>query len=111
MSKRGIRHTNDPLDGGPQCRMLILRNGNFTCLGRLFSGLCEVDYTVNNVSSVGVFFLLLNVTCQVLELTMSHVPTIVTSRGERVPQSMEIQHSEASIIGDMSNFMKYILKI
>ena len=30
----------------------------------------------------------------------------VTSRGERVPQSMEIQYSRANIKEDMSNFMK-----
>ena len=30
----------------------------------------------------------------------------VTSQGERVPQSMEIQHPQANIKGDMSNFMK-----
>ena len=32
----------------------------------------------------------------------------VTSRGERVPQSIEIQHSQANIKGNMSNFMKNI---
>ena len=30
----------------------------------------------------------------------------VTSREERMPQSMEIQYSRANIKGDMSNFMK-----
>ena len=30
----------------------------------------------------------------------------VTSRGERMPQSMDIQYSRANIKGDMSNFMK-----
>ena len=30
----------------------------------------------------------------------------VTSRGEREPQSMEIQYSRANIKGDMSNLMK-----
>ena len=30
----------------------------------------------------------------------------VTSRGERVPKSMEIQYSWANIKEDMSNFMK-----
>ena len=34
--------------------------------------------------------------------------TIVTSQGERMPQSMEIQHSRANIKGDMSTFMKKI---
>ena len=33
---------------------------------------------------------------------------IVTSQGERVPQSIEIQHSEANIKGDMSIFVKNI---
>ena len=32
--------------------------------------------------------------------------TNVTSRGERVLQSMEIQYSQTNIKGDMSNFMK-----
>ena len=39
---------------------------------------------------------------------------LVTSQGERVPQSMEIQHFQANINykGDMSNFLKkLILKI
>ena len=30
----------------------------------------------------------------------------VTSQVERVPQSMEIQYSQANIKGDMSNFMQ-----
>ena len=30
----------------------------------------------------------------------------MTSQGERVPQTMEIQHSQANIKGLMSNFMK-----
>ena len=32
----------------------------------------------------------------------------MTNQGERVPQSMEIQHSLANIEGDMSTFMKNI---
>ena len=35
-------------------------------------------------------------------------PAYVTSQRERVPQSMGIQHSQANIKGDMSNFMKNI---
>ena len=37
---------------------------------------------------------------------------LVTSQGEKVPQSMGIQHVQANIKGDMSSFLKIlILKI
>ena len=45
---------------------------------------------------------------QLIRIVSMETTLDVTSQGERVPQSMEIQHSQANIKGDTSNFMKNI---
>ena len=41
-------------------------------------------------------------------LGLLRIGASLTSQRERVPQSMQIQHSQANIKGDMSNSMKNI---
>ena len=57
------------LDGGPQCRMLILRNGNVACLCHLFSSISHVEFKKRLCS----MSLHCYPSCRMSLSTMSHV--------------------------------------
>ena len=64
------------LDGGPQCRMSILRNANVACHCRLFSPMSHVEFK-KMLCPVSLYFTPMshvtrpNAACQIKEMLMS----------------------------------------
>ena len=57
------------MGGGAQCRMLILRIGNVTCLCHLFSTMSHVEFKKKALSHITIFL----PSCRMLLSHMSHV--------------------------------------